>query len=381
MDKNKYIIAAAGSGKTTHIVNEALRCVGNVLILTYTTSNRDEIYEKVITTKGNIPSNITIMTWFSFLITHGVKPYQGELHPIFQDFKINGLLLCTTGKEGKRPIYLAANKKRWVVFNEKEDPIRHYCTNDGRLYSDRVAKFVVRTDMATKGKVRHRISAIFQYIFIDEVQDLTGYDLDILSMFFKTNSTITLVGDPRQYVFSTHIDAKKNKRYRNGNIRGYIEEKCSHDCIIDENSLQRSHRNSSKICSFSSLLFTGEYPQTSPCLCSECESLRNPSSIKCIHRSEAISILENTTKIVQLTYDKRTNIIPNNRAVNFGISKGRTFNSVIIYPTKDMKEWLRDSTKELKPTTKSKLYVAITRARQNVYFLFEDNENLPNLVI
>lgn len=145
--------------------------------------------------------------------------------------------------------------------------------------------------------------------------------------------------------------------------------------------MQRSHRNSSKICSFSSLLFTGEYPQTSPCLCSECESLRNPSSIKCIHRSEAISILENTTKIVQLTYDKRTNIIPNNRAVNFGISKGRTFNSVIIYPTKDMKEWLRDSTKELKPTTKSKLYVAITRARQNVYFLFEDNENLPNLVI
>lgn len=39
MDKNRYIIAAAGSGKTTYIVHNALAQQGRALLLTYTDSN------------------------------------------------------------------------------------------------------------------------------------------------------------------------------------------------------------------------------------------------------------------------------------------------------------------------------------------------------
>ena len=74
MDKNRYIIAAAGSGKTTYIAHDALAQQGRVLLLTYTDSNKREIEDKVITEKGCVPANITIMTWFSFLIKYGVKP-------------------------------------------------------------------------------------------------------------------------------------------------------------------------------------------------------------------------------------------------------------------------------------------------------------------
>jgi DNA helicase II / ATP-dependent DNA helicase PcrA len=73
---NHVIIAAAGSGKTSHLVREARKVKDdNVLITTYTESNEAEIKQKIIESNGYIPSNIVVMTWFTFLISHGVKPF------------------------------------------------------------------------------------------------------------------------------------------------------------------------------------------------------------------------------------------------------------------------------------------------------------------
>ena len=50
---NKLIIAAAGSGKTTHLVNEALKVKdGKVLITTYTEANEKEIIKKFYKLNG-----------------------------------------------------------------------------------------------------------------------------------------------------------------------------------------------------------------------------------------------------------------------------------------------------------------------------------------
>src|SRR5262245_42790926 len=96
--QNKVIIAAAGSGKTTYLVREALKVAkGRVLITTYTESNEAEIRRKFFEVNGHIPANVVIMTWFSFLITHGVKPFQGGLF----SFPVKGLLLAE-GKSGFR---------------------------------------------------------------------------------------------------------------------------------------------------------------------------------------------------------------------------------------------------------------------------------------
>ena len=46
------------------------------------------------------------------------------------------------------------------------------------------------------------------YIFIDEVQDLAGSDLELIKLLFKTNSNTTLVGDPRQVTYLTHNEKK-----------------------------------------------------------------------------------------------------------------------------------------------------------------------------
>ena len=71
---NNLIVAAAGSGKTTHLVNEALKIADEkVLITTFTEANENEIRKKFYDLKGYIPNNITFQTWFSFLIQNGLK--------------------------------------------------------------------------------------------------------------------------------------------------------------------------------------------------------------------------------------------------------------------------------------------------------------------
>ncbi|GBD62428.1 hypothetical protein [Tetragenococcus halophilus] len=88
--KNELLIASAGAGKTTYFVKEALKCKDSALITTFTEENALEIRRKFMKlNNGIIPSNITIKTWFSFLIEHGAKPYQGKL----TDKRINGLIL------------------------------------------------------------------------------------------------------------------------------------------------------------------------------------------------------------------------------------------------------------------------------------------------
>ena len=91
---------------------------------------------------GVIPSNITIQTWFSFLIEHGVKPYQGKI----TSKKINGLLLVNEKSglkfRGKFPVY----------FNEEEVD-NHYFSKDYEIFSDKLSKFVIKCNEKSKNYV------------------------------------------------------------------------------------------------------------------------------------------------------------------------------------------------------------------------------------
>ena len=62
--------------------------------------------------------------------------------------------------------------------------------------------------------------------------------------------------------------------------------------------------------------------------------------------------------------------------MNFGESKGLTFDRVLIYPTKTMMSWILDHSKDLPYQSKSKLYVAITRARHSVGIVYDNKKNI-----
>lgn len=80
LQNNFFIHAVAGSGKTTRLIKLALRFKNNkILITTYTNKNTEEIKKKIISIIGYLPQNIEVKTWFGFLLSDCIRPYQRVL--------------------------------------------------------------------------------------------------------------------------------------------------------------------------------------------------------------------------------------------------------------------------------------------------------------
>src|SRR5690606_13538895 len=81
---------------------------------------------------------------------------------------------------------------------------------------------------------------------------------------------------------------------------------------------------------------------------------------------------------IQLRNDSREKKIKENyRVMNYGESKGLSFDRVLIFPTKPFLDWLKDNNTQLAETSRSKLYVAITRARYSVAIV-NNKENISD---
>lgn len=55
-------------------------------------------------------------------------------------------------------------------------------------------------------------------------------------------------------------------------------------------------------------------------------------------------------------------------------SKGRTYDDVLIYPVGSVQKWLSNHEQDLKEQTRSRFYVAVTRARYSVGIVLPDKE-------
>ncbi len=360
---NKLIIAAAGSGKTTYLVNEALKITSDkVLITTFTDANEHEIRAKFIQLNGSVPENVTIKTWFSFLLQHGVKPYQDVL--LAADTM--GLLLVNN-KSALRYSF----KGRPVYYPETD--VRHYYFSTGmKIYSDKIAKFAYVVNQKTNGLIIDRIRRIYPYIFIDEVQDLAGYDLELVHLLLKSPSVIMMVGDPRQVTYHTHEEAKNNK-YAEGQIEQFIVDKCKDTTVeIDKTSLKTTHRNCKCICSYANSIF----PDYEPCDADEkCSTGHDgvffvkPGEVdEYLRRYRPTQLRDKITVQVNSLYD----------VFNFGESKGLTLKRVLIYPTKPIIDWVKNNSSDLAFQSRSKFHVAVTRAEYSVAIVY-DYTNKPSI--
>lgn len=354
MSQNKLMIAAAGSGKTTYLVTKALEVSEeNVLITTYTEENEREIRRKIIDKNGSIPQNITVQTWFSFLLQHGVRPYQGSM---------NSKLF------GKR-IGFYLSSKRSAKGCPERNFFRYYFTQGLKIYSDKISKFIFRCNEKTGGGVISRISRIYQHIFVDEVQDLAGWDLETIKMLFRTQSKILLVGDPRQVPYLTNHSSKYEK-YTNGKIKEFVETECHRlNCAIDQVTLSKTHRNNQSICDFSSKLFP-RYKHAIPCDCVECRrSTTNHEGVFLVKSDDQQSYINTySPQILKFKSSKFPEL-------NYGKSKGLTFKRVLIFPTAKIKKWIRNRQSELRDFTRCKFYIAITRAKHSVGIIYDYDEN------
>lgn len=343
--KNIAILAAAGSRKTQHIVDSALALKsGRVLIVTFTNKNQNQIVARIEQKVGVVPPNITVMGWFSFLIQHCAKPYQSAVT--------------------KRPLLISGlnfNGRRHR-FTKRVD-LKYFFDKNFCLYRDGVSDFVVQLNSKVHGAVVRRLERIFTHIFVDEVQDLVGYDLDVLDLLMHSRVTLCLVGDPRQYTLSTNL-VSRNKKYRGAGLLEWFKER-SAVCTLELRNC--SYRSNQKICDFADTVFPN-FPAT--------ESIGVPPSghdgVFQVARENLNDYIAKHGPVTVLRNNKnvRTENLP---AMNFGVAKGGTHDRVVIFPTEPMLQYLKDSDPG-KLRAPEKLYVAVTRARYSVAFVVPTSE-------
>ncbi len=344
-EAKRVIVAGAGTGKTTLLRNIAVeRCIDkNVLYLTYTQANACE-FEAAITQKiGYLPTNITVLTWFSFLLVHGVRPFPA---PDLTN-RINGLFFNNQEPRNGKGV------KRGM-----ED---YYCRERGVVYRSRLADLAVYCNGQWGGEVVKRICGIYDVVLVDEGQDFAGYDYDFLLSLLDSAKEMIVVGDPRQQTYRTAWKAKNNSY---SDLFDYLEKRSNYQ--IDGSSLSVTHRCSKDIIDYANRLYP-EYPQVSAS-----DNLCGTSSggVACIDKDSfgdwIASRIQSTTV---LTWNSRVSVPYGCRRMNMGESKGLTLGDVAVFVTGEMSKWLKDESYALKPEARAKLYVAITRASGDLCFV------------
>lgn len=336
---NRAIVAAAGARKTQSVIDGALSDpTRRVLVTTYTNENLRQIRARIMEAYGIVPPHVRLAGWFSFMLADGVRPYQ---HAVLNDTGI----VAGLNFIGQRPRYARGGTRAYYLDRNQD------------VYRDAVSDLVCRINAASAGKVISRLESMYDEIYVDEVQDLVGYDLDLLDLLFAANIGVTVVGDPRQHTFSTN-QGSRNKRYRGAGLIDWLAERAE---ICTREDRQVSHRCNQEICDFASELFP-DFPR----ITSAHDEVSGHDGIHIVSRFEVLNYVEKYRPQV-LRHNKRadTQGLP---AMNFGVAKGSTFDRVLIFPTKPITEYLdrRDPSRLKKPEA---LYVAVTRARYSVTFV------------
>lgn len=331
MDK-KVVFAVAGSGKTSLIIDK-LVLAKRALLITYTVNNLTNLRIKIIKKFGYFPDNIKLYSYFTFLYSFCYRPF------LALKVKARGINWDT--------------KK--LPRNKKTEPT-HYLDTHRRLYNARIAKLL--EVQGTLKDIIDRLEKYFDSIFVDEVQDFAGNDFNFLSSIVQANLNFLFVGDYFQHTFDTSRDGNVNCSLHNDYER-YKQKFGNIGLLVDTEKLNKSYRCSPTVCRF-----------VSDSIGIEMSSHRiDDTTASLIEDETLIDELFNCTNTVKL-FLRDHNKYPC-YSQNWGASKGQDhYEDVCIVLNKKSYELQKaGKLNELAPGTKNKLYVACTRARNDLYLV------------
>lgn len=333
MDK-RLMLAVAGSGKTSYIV-KGLSFQKRSLIVTYTDANYENLKNKILTKFNGIwPDNITLYTYFQFLYRFCYKPILSDI-------------VCARG----------------ITFDEPEDPYaklgsqKFYFSKNGFFYSNRLSTYL--EDYLFE--IKDRMEKYFDEFIIDEIQDIGGRDFNFLEKLLSANINMIFVGDFNQHTYSTSSDGNTNKKLF-VNDKSYESKFTSHGFICDK-TLQKSWRCSETICTFIREKLKIDIYSNRP--------KDENTKVSFVTELKEIQQILDDTNIVKLHYRNAASYDPTHK--NWGETKGEDdYQDVCVLLNRTVLNFFtKDNSKDLAPITKNKLYVAITRAHRNVYFISE----------
>jgi len=286
------------------------------------------------------------MGWFAFLLRHCIRPYL--------------------------PLQFSGQRLRGLNFDG--DPgrfasgVSRFFDAEGRAYRRHLSKLAFDVSVASKGAVVDRLSHIYDEIYIDEVQDLTGCDLRIVEQLMRASGfDIYMVGDVRQSVFDTNPQDPNLRQYRGVKMLDWFELHRNAGLLDVEHNVETWRANQA-IANFSDTLFPAAFSFAATV--SKQTDATTHDGVFAITAADVSAYLDRFAPqpLRDSTATAREVNLPFR---NFGKVKGLTFDRVIIYPTSTITRFLTNGT-ELAPKTACGLYVAVTRAKYSVAFVVPD---------
>lgn len=192
-DRFIFLLAGAGTGKTTVIINKIKRlldknvCAENILVLSFTRKSVNDLKCKL-----NNENKIFITTFHGFCY-HVLKD-KSALKIVEEQWLINnGFSLDDLTKIS---FYKRNNKAPHIVKTYNKLLRR----NDLLDYID--LEYIVLNRLAINKKFKNNIINKYKYIFIDEFQDTSVVQYELIKRILTNKSMCFCVGDPNQSIYS-----------------------------------------------------------------------------------------------------------------------------------------------------------------------------------
>lgn len=349
----RVTLAVAGSRKTQGIVEH---CAGlplgrRVLALTYTQKNQQELQGRLARYAGD-HLNVEVLGWFTFLLRHFARPFLPFMFPgeRVRGFNFEGM-----------PFRMAKGNARFL-------------DKAGAVYRSELGRLAYELIAASKGALIRRLEGIYDEILIDEVQDLSAYDWDILDALLGSAIDIWMVGDIRQSVLATNGRSYKNKKYAYADAISWFRTR-EREGLVAVSESAVTWRCHPQIAAFSDLIFdqSWAFPRT----VSKNEATTGHDGVFLV-RGEHVPAYVSTYSPQSLRHSAASAKGLGLDFMNFKVAKGATFTRVLIVPTSTITDFIRGGV-SMAPLAASSFYVAVTRAQQSVAIVLDDagSSHLP----
>jgi hypothetical protein len=342
MDHKRLILAVAGSGKTTYLINQ-LNENERFFIITYTINNAALIRDRIIKKFNYLPNNIKVFTYFDFLYNFCTKPF------VFSKYHPKGIDLENSPE---------------FTRNFANTNINRYFSKSRHFYHNRLSKFLEFEKL--HDDICSRLEKFCDHLFFDECQDLGGHDFNFIMTITKAKINFLFVGDFYQNTYVTSFDGPLNSGLYDDYPK-FVKRFEDKGITIDTSTLNNSHRCSATICDF-----------ITKNLGIEISSHNNLQTlIVHIEDKDKIARILNDDKIIKLAYDG-SHLLPF-RAKNWGECKGEDdyHDTCILLNKTTYNLFRKQNLIKTAPRTKKKLYVALSRTRGNCYLI--DQNQLANI--
>ena len=350
--ENRLTLAVAGSRKTQGLVEacKAADVSERILVLTYTSTNQQELASRLDRLAGDHP-HIEVGGWFSFLLQNFVYPF---LPLLFPGGRIEGF-------DFDSPPQRYAPTGSWQrYFNERGEVRRRH-----------LPELAVRINQAGDGVCLNRLQRVYDRIMIDEVQDLCGYDLEILDLLMGSTMVLEMVGDIRQAVLATNERETKHKKFMYMKIWNWFRAQEQAGRLLIEQRCE-TWRCAPEIAAFADSLFGPEW-EFKPTVSLNIERTDHDGIF--LITPEDVDEYNNRYHPILLRHSKASGRrFDHLECLNFGKAKGLQRPRVLIVPTTDIGRLIIAGNK-LDDQQAANLYVGVTRAQHSVGFIIKPPKN------